>query len=246
MRVTSLLGITAAVTLAAFALAGSSTDAAIVPSSSSQPAAPEPSSSSQPTAPVPLSSGFVTAPDEYTDFKQYSKLFTPEPHFAVFQPEGTRLQYDKDEKGRTRVIKAINDKNDVVSEILVIYKWKSNQIDSVFIDDYSQTGSTLGDSAGITFEYNEKTKMVKGYDMFTPRGSAWVMTKYDLDAPPRERPSGIASVLGWFYSPAETRKELGKDIIFRDLPYGKTMPLEMQPWDGKEVRLLPASGATNA
>ncbi|RKP05957.1 hypothetical protein THASP1DRAFT_25633 [Thamnocephalis sphaerospora] len=221
MRVTSLLGITAAVTLAALALAGSSADAAIIPSSSSQPAAPEPSSSD-----------FVTIPDEYTDFKQYSKLFTLEPHFAVFQPKGTRMQYDRDEKGRVRVIKAINSKNEVVSEMLVIHKLESDQIDSIFIEDYSQGGSTMSDSAFVTFKYDKETNMINHYGVVTPRGSAWTETEYV-----RRRKDD---------PPVEPEKEPAKFMYFLDLGYKKTLPLKMQPWNGKEIKLLAAPDATNA
>ncbi|RKP06992.1 hypothetical protein THASP1DRAFT_31202 [Thamnocephalis sphaerospora] len=143
MRLVSPLGITAAVTLAALALVGSSANAAVAPPSSPRPAAPE-----------PLSSEAIILPREYTDFRQFSKLFTLQPHFAVFQPEGARLRYENDEKGRTSIIKAVDNKNGVVSEI--------------------SAKDITSDSANIIPYYNADTGMANEYKIFTPRGGLHV------------------------------------------------------------------------
>ncbi|RKP05249.1 hypothetical protein THASP1DRAFT_26221 [Thamnocephalis sphaerospora] len=212
MRLASLLGITAAVTLAALAFVGSSADAGTVPSSLVDSATLDSDILSELAASGRLPPGFVTTPGEYTNFKQYSKLFTLEPHFAVFQPEGTRLQYEKDDQGRTSVIKAINDKNEVVSETSVMYHPESGQIINVFVENYSQSGDVMSDSAGITFEYDEKTKTVRNYRIFTPRGMS---VTYD-------------GRLRFVLPPVNTK-----------------IPLNLQPWDGKEIRIVPAPDVTD-
>ncbi|RKP10085.1 hypothetical protein THASP1DRAFT_28132 [Thamnocephalis sphaerospora] len=165
-----LFNIAVVVTLASFAFVGFSASALFAPPSSLRATVPEPPAPSP--APVANATSIL---------RDYSSLFVLSPGFAIVQPEGTRLIYERDAQGRIRGVSACNTGRRVVLRASIEYNHDTDQIRYIFVGAHPRIGGAMNDSVFIKLEYDQDTGLVDSYEMDTAHGSAIAEAEPTMD-----------------------------------------------------------------
>ncbi|RKP05102.1 hypothetical protein THASP1DRAFT_33065 [Thamnocephalis sphaerospora] len=152
-------------------------------------------------------------------FKKFSNdAYQISPYFAIVQPEGTQVTYEKDSKGRIGRIEMHDAGKKLVRGADIQY-YEDNKNDGVryiFMTNYAPTGAP-SNYAHILLDYDEESeRTVELYGQFTSTGGAMSQVSKKDDGSYRA---------DFILADENSTAELGP----------------IQPWNGKEVWVVPAS-----
>ncbi|RKP09660.1 hypothetical protein THASP1DRAFT_22523 [Thamnocephalis sphaerospora] len=166
---------------------------------------------------------FLLSPDNPAFFEEYlSDHFRFSPHFAIVQPVGTRPVYKKDSHDRITDIEFLTASDEIVRQVTLRRPFGLEEPDTLTVRTFAQNSGVAADNFELAFEYAgyRERRRVAAYMMRTSRGHAF--------ATPMRSAAGSYDL---------SVVPMGAHANF--------VLANAQPWDGKSIRIVPASSTGN-